>query len=61
MVKLIVMNRTYRQSSLETATLRERDPGNRLLARQGSWRLPAESIRDNALFICGLLTLDVGG
>jgi hypothetical protein len=61
MVKLIVMSRTYRQSSVESPLLRERDPGNRLLARQGSWRLPAESIRDNALFISGLLTLDVGG
>jgi Protein of unknown function (DUF1553)/Protein of unknown function (DUF1549)/Planctomycete cytochrome C len=61
MVKLIVMSRTYRQSSTETLVLRERDPTNRLLARQGSWRLPAESIRDNALFVSGLLTMDVGG
>jgi len=61
LVKLIVMSRAYRQSSVETPILHERDPGNRLLARQGSWRLPAESIRDNALLISGLLTLDVGG
>jgi hypothetical protein len=61
LVKLIVMSRTYRQSSLEPAALRERDPENRLFARQGQWRLPAESIRDNALFVSGLLVLDVGG
>jgi hypothetical protein len=60
-VKLIVTSRTYRQSSLESPALKERDPENRLLARQGRWRLPAESIRDNALFVSGLLTLDVGG
>jgi hypothetical protein len=60
-VKLIVMSRAYRQSSLASAELRERDPENRLLARQGRWRLPAESIRDNALAVSGLLVSDVGG
>jgi hypothetical protein len=61
MVKLIVMSQTYRQSSIETPLLNERDPTNRLFARQASWRLPAESIRDNALFVSGLLTLEIGG
>jgi hypothetical protein len=60
-VKLMVMSRAYQQSSIESPALRERDPENRLLARQGRWRLPAESIRDNALFVSGLLALDVGG
>lgn len=60
-VKFIVTSRAYRQSSQASPALRERDPENRLLARQGSWRLPAESIRDNALFVSGLLVLDVGG
>lgn len=61
MVRLIVTSQTYRQSSAEPAALKERDPENRLLGRQGRWRLPAESIRDNALFVSGLLVLDVGG
>jgi hypothetical protein len=61
MVKLIVTSRGYRQSSAASADLRKRDPENKLLARQGSWRLPAESIRDNALSVSGLLVLDVGG
>lgn len=61
MVKVIVMSRAYRQSSVVLAELKDRDPENRLLARQGRWRLPAESIRDNALFVSGLLVLDVGG
>jgi cytochrome c553 len=60
-VKLIVMSRAYRQSSAESPALRERDPENKLFARQGRWRLPAESIRDSALFVSGLLVLDVGG
>ena len=33
MMKLIVMSRTYRQSSRMTPELLERDPANRLLAR----------------------------
>jgi hypothetical protein len=61
MVKLIVTSRAYRQSSLATAELREKDPENRFYARQSSFRLLAESIRDNALSISGLLVLDVGG
>jgi hypothetical protein len=61
MVKLIVTSRAYRQSSAETEALREKDPENRLYARQSRFRLPAEMVRDNALAIGGLLVLDVGG
>jgi len=61
LVKLIVTSQAYRRASTESADLKERDPENRLLARQGRWRLPAESIRDSALFVSGLLVLDVGG
>ncbi|MFO0801652.1 MAG: DUF1553 domain-containing protein [Gemmataceae bacterium] len=60
-LKRIVMSRTYRQTSFVSESMFERDPENKLLARQGRWRLPAESIRDNALFASGLLVLDVGG
>ncbi|MBI1901819.1 MAG: DUF1553 domain-containing protein, partial [Planctomycetia bacterium] len=38
-----------------------RDPENRLFARQGHWRLPAEMVRDNALAVSGLLVDRVGG
>ncbi len=61
LVKLIVMSGTYRQSSLTSPELRERDPENRWLARQGEFRLPAELVRDNALAISGLLVEKVGG
>jgi hypothetical protein len=60
-VRLLVTSSTYRQSSIATAELRERDPYNRLVSRQSSWRLDAESVRDNALAVSGLLTWKIGG
>ena len=38
-----------------------RDPDNRLLARQGRWRYPAEGVRDAALLASGLLEEKLGG
>jgi hypothetical protein len=61
LLKQIVMSETYRQSSAVTPQLLERDPANRLLARGPRVRLPAEGIRDQALFVSGLLTEKVGG
>ncbi len=59
--KLIVMSATYQQSSRVDADLLERDPENRLLARGPRIRLSAETVRDNALAISGLLEHRVGG
>jgi hypothetical protein len=61
MQKLIVTSATYRQSSLVTPELREKDPENRLLARGPRYRLQAETIRDNALAAGGLLNDEIGG
>lgn len=61
LIKLIVMSRTYRQSSVWTDELREKDPTNSLFARQSSFRLPAESVRDSVLAISGLLDRTIGG
>jgi len=61
MIKLMVMSGTYRQSSNMPAQLREADPENRYLARQSRLRLDAELVRDNALFISGLLSPKIGG
>jgi hypothetical protein len=61
MVRLLVTSGTYRQSSIGRADLRERDPFNRLYARQSTFRLDAEFIRDNALAISGLLVDKLGG
>ena len=61
MQKLIVMSATYRQASVATPTLTERDPENRLLARGPRFRLGAEAIRDQALKVSGLLSIKEGG
>ncbi len=64
-IKLLVMSHAYRQASsvdpTQRAGLHERDPFNRLIARQSSFRLDAEMVRDNALAISGLLVESVGG
>lgn len=55
-LKLLVMSAAYRQSSRVTPELVERDPENILLARGPRVRLTAEMIRDQALFVSGLLS-----
>ncbi len=59
--RTIVSSAAYRQSSVITPELAKRDPANRLIARQGRFRLPAESIRDSALQASGLLSPETGG
>lgn len=61
MLKLMLTSATYRQASRVTPQLLERDPKNRLLARGPRFRLPAETIRDNALAVSGLLKERLGG
>lgn len=60
-LKLIVTSTTYRQSSNAPVELIERDPRNAMLARGPSERLSAEMLRDNALFVSGLLVKELGG
>lgn len=59
--RMIVLSATYRQDSILSDDLRARDPDNRLLARAPRFRMNAESIRDNALAVSGLLTPTIGG
>ncbi len=59
--KLIVSSSSYRQSSKVSPRLLQHDPENRLLARGPRVRLPAETIRDQALLVSGLLTDAAGG
>ncbi|HQR05585.1 MAG TPA: PSD1 and planctomycete cytochrome C domain-containing protein [Gemmatales bacterium] len=61
MIKRMVTSATYRQSSRVSPELLERDPKNRLLARGPRYRLSAETIRDNALAVSGLLKERIGG
>lgn len=60
-LRLLVTSATYRQSSTRRVDLDERDPENRLLASFPRMRLPAEAIRDIALYTSGLLVEQVGG
>ncbi len=60
-LRTIVTSAAYRQASTPTHALLERDPDNRLFARQTRFRLDAEMVRDNALAVSGLLSPRVGG
>ncbi len=59
--KKIVMSATYRQQSHVRGEHLENDPENILLARAPRFRLPAEMIRDQALFVSGLMNPEIGG
>ena len=60
-LRTIVTSSTYRQSSFMSTQLKELDDQNRLLARGPRFRLDAETIRDNALSVSGLIDLTQSG
>ena len=60
-LKLIVMSDAYRRSSVAPLDLVDRDPDNRLLARQNRFRVDAENVRDTLLAVSGLLVPTIGG
>ncbi|QEL16510.1 DUF1553 domain-containing protein [Limnoglobus roseus] len=60
-LKQMALSATYRQSSKATPELLQRDPYNHLLARFPARRLSAEMLRDQALFVSGLLNEKQGG
>lgn len=59
--KLIVMSNTYKQSSVISKGLFEKDKENRFLSRGPAKRLTGEMLRDNALASSGLLNKKIGG
>ena len=61
LIKQILMSSTYRQSSKANPEKFKQDPENRILARGPRFRLDAESIRDQALAMSGLLGNQIGG
>lgn len=61
LVKLIVMSSTYRQESTVTREQLIADPENIWLGRASRLRLPAETLRDQALAVSGLLNGKIGG
>ncbi|MEO0481419.1 MAG: PSD1 and planctomycete cytochrome C domain-containing protein [Planctomycetota bacterium] len=61
LLRRIVLTDTYRQSSRRRAELAEVDPENALLGYFPRQRLSAEQIRDQALYVSGLLVEQFGG
>jgi len=60
-IRLLVTSATFRQNANLDADLYRHDPENRLYARGPRFRLDAEQIRDNVLFVSGLINLQMGG
>jgi hypothetical protein len=61
LLRTLVLSATYGQSSAIDERARELDPTNRWLARGPAVRLSAETLRDQALAVAGLLTPTIGG
>ncbi len=69
LVRLLVTSAAFRRDSRvahagsgpDAQSVRVADPDNRLYARGPRFRLDAEQIRDNALFVSGLINLERGG
>lgn len=61
MHKLMVMSAAFQRSSDVTSEAIAIDPKNRWYSRGPRYRLPAETIRDNALAVSGLLNKKMGG
>jgi hypothetical protein len=60
-LRLIVTSDAYRRASTAPRDLVERDPDNRLFARQNRFRIDAENVRDTMLAVSGLLVPTIGG
>lgn len=60
-LKQLVLSSTYRQSSRTRQDVASRDPNNRWLSFYPRRRLSAEQLRDQALYVSGLLVEKVGG
>ncbi len=61
LLRLLVTSATYRQAAVVDPAARAVDPENRLLAYFPRRRLQGELVRDQALFVSGLLVPTVGG
>lgn len=61
LLKQIVLSRTYQRSSRVAPEHLQKDPKNRLLAHFPRRRLDAESVRDQAVQLAGLLSRKIGG
>jgi len=59
--KLILTSATFRQAAVVSKDKLTKDPENRLVSRGPRFRLDAEVLRDQALFVSGLLNEAQGG
>lgn len=61
LIRSIVLSGTYQQSSLQEEKKKTLDPNNTYYARGPKMRLKAEQVRDQALYVSGLLSRKMGG
>ena len=61
LMRLMVTSKTFRQQSSAAENFWAHDPENKHLARGPRFRLDAEQVRDQALFVSGLIDLKSGG
>ncbi len=61
LMRKILLTRTFRQKSAAASPRWDNDPENRFLARGPRFRLDAEQLRDQALFVSGLMNFEMGG
>ena len=61
LIRMIVCSSVYRQVSHRPESPPPEDPDNRLLWRQNRFRHEAETVRDTALAVSGLLDATIGG
>ncbi|MFO0823122.1 MAG: DUF1553 domain-containing protein [Gemmataceae bacterium] len=59
LVKLMVMSHAFRRDARQEPDERAKDPQNLLLSRGPRIRLDAEQLRDNALFVSGLMNFQM--
>ncbi|MDA7906502.1 DUF1553 domain-containing protein, partial [Mariniblastus sp.] len=61
LMRLMVTSKTFRQQSIAPPARWSADPENQQLARGPRFRLDAEQLRDQTLFVSGLMVHDMGG
>ncbi|MGB1019638.1 MAG: DUF1553 domain-containing protein, partial [Flavobacteriaceae bacterium] len=61
LIRSIVLSGTYQQSSFQEEKKKTLDPNNTYYARGPKMRLKAEQVRDQALYVSGLLSRKMGG